>query len=94
MKSLKQSVLEYVSFMDMDIGQASATKNKDKFELLSAKLAQALTLLSLNVSADFKATLKVVHFDILSLLAKNVELKARSTQYLCSTSERVSASRD
>ncbi|CAI9786864.1 unnamed protein product [Fraxinus pennsylvanica] len=44
MKSLKQSVFEYMSFMYMEIGQASATKQNDKCELLSAKLAQALTL--------------------------------------------------
>lgn len=53
-------------------------------------MAQALTLPSLNVSADFKATLKVVHSDILSLLDKNVELKARSTQCLCASSKRES----
>ncbi|CAA2997787.1 Hypothetical predicted protein [Olea europaea subsp. europaea] len=88
MKFLKQSIFEYVSFMDMDIGQASATKHKDKLELLSAKLVQTLTLSLLNISADFKATLKVVHFDILSLLAKNNELNARSIQYLRAASER------
>ncbi|XP_022848866.1 uncharacterized protein LOC111371198 [Olea europaea var. sylvestris] len=90
MKFLKQSIFEYVSFIDMDIDQASATKYKDKLELLSAKLAQALTLPSLNVYADLKATLKVVHFDILSLLVKNVEQKARSTQYFHAASERES----
>lgn len=90
MKFLKQSIFEYVSFMDMDIDQASAAKHKDKLEHLSAKLVQALTLPSLNLSVDFKATLKVVHSEILSLLAKNVELKAKSTQYLCAVSERES----
>ncbi|CAI9776267.1 unnamed protein product [Fraxinus pennsylvanica] len=40
MQSLKQSTFEYMSFMDMKIGQASAAKQKNEFELLSAKLAQ------------------------------------------------------
>ncbi|CAI9756294.1 unnamed protein product [Fraxinus pennsylvanica] len=58
MNNLKQSVFEYVSFMDIDIGKASATRQKDKFELLSVKLAQPLKLPSLNVSFEFKETLK------------------------------------
>ena len=90
MKFLKQSIFEYVSFMDMDIGKASAARHKDKLEHLNAKLEQALTLPSLNLSADFKATLKVVHSEVLSLLAKNVKLKAKSTQYLHALSEKES----
>lgn len=37
MKTLKQLVFEYVSFVDMDIGKASAAKQRDKFELLTSK---------------------------------------------------------
>lgn len=51
-------------------------------------MVQALTLPSLNISAEFKAKLKVAHSEVLSLLAKNIELKAKSTQYLCAASEK------
>ncbi|CAI9775704.1 unnamed protein product [Fraxinus pennsylvanica] len=90
MKTLKQSVFEYISFMDMDIDKANAAKQRDKFEFLSAKMVQTLKLHSLNISSDFKATLKIIHSKISSLLAKNVELKAKSAQYLHDVSEKES----
>lgn len=54
METLRQSMLEYVAFMDMDVCTASAATQKDKFDLLGSKLSQALMLPSLNVSPTFK----------------------------------------
>ena len=90
MEVLRQSMLEYVAFMDMDVCMASAAAQKDKFDLLSTKLVQALALPSLNVSPKFKATLRAIHSEILSLLARCAELKAKSAQYLRASSEKES----
>jgi chromosome segregation ATPase len=90
LKFLKELMFEYVSFMDMDIGRANVAKHKDELERLSAKLEQALTLPSLNLSADFKATLKVIHSEVLTMLAKNAELKVKRTQYLRAVAEKES----
>ncbi|KAL2454732.1 Uncharacterized protein Adt_47771 [Abeliophyllum distichum] len=79
MNILKQAVLEYTSFMDMDIVNASATSQQAKFEHLSNQMAQALELPSLRLSADLKVSLRIVHQEISALLARNVELKARKT---------------
>ncbi|CAI9776007.1 unnamed protein product [Fraxinus pennsylvanica] len=82
MNILKQSVLEYVSFMDMNIKKASTSNQIETFDLLGAKMAQALELPSLKISSDFRLMLKIIHSEISSLPAKNVELKAKKIQYL------------
>lgn len=90
MNMLKQSVLEYVTFMDMGIVKASASDQKDKIEVLGAKMAQALELPSLEISSSLKMSLKLIYSEISSLLAKNVELKAQTTQYIQVVAERES----
>ncbi|KAL2540085.1 PMD domain-containing protein [Abeliophyllum distichum] len=57
MNILKQAVLEYTSFMDMDIVNASATSQQAKFEHLSNQMARALELPSLRLLADLKVSL-------------------------------------
>ncbi|KAL2475350.1 PMD domain-containing protein [Abeliophyllum distichum] len=79
MNILKQAVLEYTSFMDMDIVNASAISQRDKFERLSNQMAQALELPSLKLPTDLKLSLKIIHREISALLAKNVDLKAKKT---------------
>ncbi|KAL2533485.1 Uncharacterized protein Adt_06836 [Abeliophyllum distichum] len=77
MNILKQAVLEYTSFMDMDIVNASATSQRDKFERLNNQMAQALELPFLKLPTDLKLSLKIIYQEISALLAKNVELKAQ-----------------
>ncbi|KAL2474296.1 PMD domain-containing protein [Abeliophyllum distichum] len=90
MNILKQAVFEYTSFMDMDIVNASATSQRDKFEHLSNQMAQALELPSLKLPTDLKLSLKIIHQEISALLAKNVELKAKKTQYFNAVTEKES----
>lgn len=71
MNILKQSVLQYVSFME-NINKASASKQKENFDLVSEKMAKALELPSLKIPSDFRLTLKIIHAEINSLLAKNI----------------------
>lgn len=90
MTFLKHALFEYVSFMDVEVGRASDAHQKAKLDMLSANLLQALSLPSPSISADFKVKLRVLHADVVSLLAKNAELKARSAQYLRASSEKES----
>ncbi|KAL2505219.1 Uncharacterized protein Adt_20840 [Abeliophyllum distichum] len=90
MNILKQAVLEYTSFMDMDIVNASATSQHAKFEHLSNQMAQTLELPSLRLSVDLKVSLSIVHQEISVLLARNVELKAKKTQYFNAVNEKES----
>ncbi|KAL2527367.1 Uncharacterized protein Adt_12421 [Abeliophyllum distichum] len=88
MNILNHAVLEYTSIMDMVIVKTSATSQQEKFERLSNKMAQALELPSLNLLADIKLSLKIIHHEISSLLAKNVELKVNKTQYVLDVNEK------
>ncbi|KAL2466466.1 Uncharacterized protein Adt_42317 [Abeliophyllum distichum] len=90
MNILKKVVLEYTSFMDMDIVNSSATSQRDKFEHLSNKMAQALELPSLKLPNDLKLSLKIIHQEVSALLAKNVELEAKKTQYVIAMNEKES----
>ncbi|KAL2485158.1 hypothetical protein Adt_29914 [Abeliophyllum distichum] len=90
MNIIKQAVLEYTTFMDMDIVNASATSQRDKFEHLSNQMARALELPSLRLPTDLKLSLKVIHQEINALLVKNVELKAKKTQYVNVVNEKES----
>ncbi|KAL2461858.1 Uncharacterized protein Adt_45278 [Abeliophyllum distichum] len=90
MNILKQAVLEYTTFMDMDIVNASATSQRDKFERLSNQMARALELPLLRLPTDLKLSLKVIHQEINALLVKNVELKAKKTQYVNAVNEKES----
>lgn len=53
-------------------------------------MVQALELPSLNISIDFKLSLKIIHSEIRSLMAKNAELKTQQAQYLRVSNEKES----
>ncbi|KAL2525139.1 Uncharacterized protein Adt_10193 [Abeliophyllum distichum] len=76
--------------MDMDIINANATSQRDKFERLCNQMAQALELPSLKLLTDLKLSLKIIHQETSALLAKNVELKAKKTQYFNAVNEKES----